>query len=177
MRLSYLLAKSTTVRFVSLAFTLVAIAATFTDAAFAQYLHPKISSKQTTVRHIVVLPAKVDIVRDSMKGPEGMGAESEQLSARVTELITGVLAAKHITALTTPVSLPSENDAQQKYTIADIQSRYDDLLSKITKKKKDVKNGRFSMGDEVQNLNLSKGADAIVFIRGRGQKLTSGKKA
>ena len=33
------------------------------------------------------------------------------------------------------------------------------------------------MGDEVLNLNLDKSADAIVFIRGQGQKLTSGKKA
>ena len=33
------------------------------------------------------------------------------------------------------------------------------------------------MGDEVLNLNMDKKADAIVFIRGRGQKLTSGKKA
>ena len=32
------------------------------------------------------------------------------------------------------------------------------------------------MGDEVLNLNLDKSADAIIFIRGQGQKLTSGKK-
>ncbi len=177
MRFSYLLAKPAAVRLVSLTFLFLAIAATSPHAAFAQYLHPKITSKQTTVRNIVVLPAKVEIVRDSMKGPEGMGAESEQLSARVTGLITDALAAKHITALTTPVSLPGETDAQQKYTVADIQSRYDDLLPKIQRKKKDVKNGRFSMGDEVLNLNLSKSADAIVFIRGHGQRLTKGKTA
>ena len=33
------------------------------------------------------------------------------------------------------------------------------------------------MGDEVLNLNLDKSADAIIFIRGGGQKLTSGKTA
>ena len=33
------------------------------------------------------------------------------------------------------------------------------------------------MGDEVLNLNLSKSADAIVFIRGEGKKLTGGKTA
>jgi hypothetical protein len=87
-----------------------------------------------------------------------------------------VLSAKHITALTAP-SAVAEGEAQQKYTVADIQSRYDDLLPKIMKKKKDVKKGRFTMGDEVLNLNLDKKADAIVFVRGRGQKLTSGKKA
>ena len=154
----------------------VALAAIAPHAAHAQYLHPKIISKQTTIRNIVVLPAKVEIVRDSMKGPEGMGAESEQLSARVAQLVADALAAKHITSLTVP-SAPTDGDSQQKYTVADIQSRYDDLLPKITKKKKDVKKGRFSMGDEVLNLNVDKKADAIVFIRGRGQKLTSGKKA
>jgi hypothetical protein len=33
------------------------------------------------------------------------------------------------------------------------------------------------MGDEVLNLNLEKSADAIVFIRGEGKKLTGGKTA
>ena len=154
----------------------LALAALTPQVARAQYLHPKITSKQTTIRNIVLLPAKVDIVRDSMKGPEGMGAESEQLSARVSQLITDALTAKNIAALPAP-SAAADGDAQQKYTVADIQSRYDDLLPKITRKKKDVKQGRFSMGDEVLNLNVDKKADAIVFIRGRGQKLTSGKKA
>jgi hypothetical protein len=156
---------------------IVAVAAIAPHIVRGQYLHPKITSKQTTIRNIVLLPAKVEIVRDSMKGPEGMGAESELLSARVTQLITEALAAKNIKALTDSVSGALDADAQQKYTVADIQSRYDDLLPKITKKKKDVKKGRFSMGDEVLNLNVNKNADAIVFVRGHGQKLTSGKKA
>jgi hypothetical protein len=162
-------------RLVTLAIGL-ALAAMASPAVHGQYLHPKITSKQSTIRNIVLLPAKVEIVRDSMKGPEGMGAESEQLSAQVSELIMEVLSAKHITALTA-LSAAAEGEAQQKYTVADIQSRYDDLLPKIMKKKKDVKKGRFTMGDEVLNLNLDKKADAIVFVRGRGQKLTSGKKA
>jgi hypothetical protein len=33
------------------------------------------------------------------------------------------------------------------------------------------------MGDEVLNLNLDKGTDAIVFIRGQVKKLTGGKSA
>ena len=36
---------------------------------------------------------------------------------------------------------------------------------------------RFTMGEEVLDLNLDKSADAIVFIRGQGRKLTSGKQA
>ena len=63
----------------------------------AQFLHPKISSKQSTIRNVVILPAKVDVVRDSMKGPEGMAAESEILSARVEKMVSEVLGTKHVT--------------------------------------------------------------------------------
>lgn len=143
----------------------------------AQFIHPKIKSKETTIRSIVVLPAKVNVVRDSMKGPEGMVAESDDLSARVAAMVTEVLSKKkNITTL--PVTAASaEGDAQQKYNVADFQTKFDDLLPKIMKKRSDVKKGRFSMGDEVLNLNLQKDVDAVVFIRGAGQKLTGGKSA
>jgi len=140
----------------------------------AQFLHPKIQSKETTIRRVVVLPAKVNVVRDSMKGPEGMAAESDELSARVAAMVAEVLSKqKNVTS----VPAATDSDSQQKYNIADFQSKFDDLLPKIMKKRSDVKKGRFSMGDEVLNLNLEKGADAVVFIRGAGQKLTGGKTA
>jgi hypothetical protein len=147
----------------------------------AQFIHPKIKSKETTIRNIVVLPAKVNVVRDSMKGPEGMAAESDELSVRVEKMVVEVLSKqKHVTALPTTradAAASTDGDAQQKYNVADFQSKFDELLPKIMKKRSDVKKGRFSMGDEVLNLNLEKGTDAIVFIRGNGKKLTSGKTA
>ena len=112
-----------------------------------------------------------------MKGPEGMDAESDELSARVATMVAEVLSKqKHVTSL--PATAASaEADAQQKYNVADFQTKFDDLLPKIMKKRSDVKKGRFSMGDEVLNLNLEKDADAVVFIRGEGKKLTGGKTA
>lgn len=174
MRFHYHLANSARIRLTCAAVFAVSVTAIAPHAARAQFLHPKITAKQTTIRNVVLLPAKVEIVRQSMKGPEGMAAESDLLSARATQLISEALTAKHITTLTQPAT--GEAAAQQKYTVTDIQSRYDDLLTKIKQKRKDVKQGRFSLGDEVLNLNLDKSTDAIVFIRGQGQKLTSGKK-
>ena len=153
----------------------VAFVATAPATFRTQYLHPKVSGKESTIRNVVLLPAKVEIVRQSMKGPEGMAAESELLSTRVTQLITEALAAKHINASTS--SLAGDANTQKTYALADIQSHYDSLLPKIRKKPKDVKQGRFTLGDEVLSLNLDKTADAIVFIRGQGQKLTKGKTA
>jgi hypothetical protein len=157
----------------------IVIVATMSPATTrAQFLHPKVSSKQTTIRKVVILPAKIDVMRSGMKGPEGMAAESELLSGRVEKMLTEVLTnKKHITTLNGPAPPSGNAVGQQKYTVADIQAKFDDLLPKVMKKRKDVKKGRFTMGDEVLNLNLDQSADAIVFIRGQGQKLTSGKKA
>lgn len=164
-------------RFIYSAIFIVAVALTAPLAARAQFLHPKVSAKETTIRRVVILPAKVNVVRDSMKGPEGMAAESEELSARVEKVIGEVLGKKNVTTLSGAPASSAEADAQYKYTVADIQAKFDDLLPKVMNKRKDVKKGRFSMGDEVLNLNLDKSADAIIFVRGQGQKLTSGKKA
>lgn len=144
----------------------------------AQFLHPKIKSKETTIRTVVVLPAKVNVVRDSMKGPEGMAAESDDLSARVEKMIAEVLSKqKHVTTLLPPTAASGPGDPQPNYNVADFQTKFDVLLPKIMKKRSDVKKGRFTMGDEVLNLNLEKTTDAIVFIRGEGKKLTGGKTA
>jgi hypothetical protein len=146
--------------------------------ARAQFLHPKIAKKETTIHNVIILPAKVNVVRDSMKGPEGMAAESEDVSGRVEKALAGILEQqKNVKTLNTPAAASGEGDAQQKYSIADFQTKFDDLLPRIMKKRSDVKKGRFTMGDEILNLNLDKSVDAIVFIRGQGQKLTGGKTA
>jgi len=155
----------------------VLLTASGSHSVRGQFLHPKIKSKETTIRNVVVMPAKVNVVRDSMKGPEGMAAESDDLSARVETMLTEVLLKqKHVK--TVPTTAPSaDGDPQQKYNVADFQTKFDALLPKIIKKRSDVKKGRFTMGDEVLNLNLDKGTDAVVFIRGEGKKLSSGKTA
>jgi hypothetical protein len=160
-----------------LAVTTLFLLSLVSQSVHAQFLHPKITKKETTIRNVVVLPAKVNVVRDSMKGPEGMAAESDDLSARVEKIIAEVLLKeKQVTTLPSAGPTPNDGNSQQ-YNVADFQTKFDDLLPKIMKKRSDVKKGRFSMGDEVLNLNLEKSADAIVFIRGEGKKLTGGKTA
>jgi hypothetical protein len=113
-----------------------------------------------------------------MKGPEGMAAESDELSVRLEKMVAEVLSKqKNVSTLPPAAPASAEGDSEQKYNVADFQTKFDDLLPKIMKKRSDVKKGRFSMGDEVLNLNVDKGADAIVFIRGEGKKLTGGKTA
>jgi hypothetical protein len=87
-----------------------------------------------------------------------------------------LLKQKQVTTLPAPQATAAA-DAQSRYGVADFQTKFDELLPKIMKKRSDVKKARFSMGDQVLELNLEKHADAIVFIRGEGKKLTGGKTA
>src|ERR1051325_9344153 len=105
------------VRTIVFAVTMLLVGVT-SQSIQAQFLHPKIKSKETTIRRIVILPAKVNVVRDSMKGPEGMAAESDELSARVQAMIAEVLLKeKQVTTL--PSANPTPNDGNsQQYNVA-----------------------------------------------------------
>src|SRR6202008_1914831 len=104
------------------------------QSTHAQFLHPKISKKETTIRNVVVLPAKVNVVRDSMKGPEGMAAESDELSARVEKLIAEVLLKEKQVTTLPGTGAPANDGNTQQYSVADFQTKFDDLLPRIFKK-------------------------------------------
>jgi hypothetical protein len=142
----------------------------------AQYLNPQVAEKKVTIRSAVILPAKVEIVKESAKGQEMMVAQSAEISGSVTEAVGQTLQQKKITVVANPFE-PAAMDEVRKYKLADIQSRYDALLPKLMKKSKDIKKARFTLGDEVMLLNVHKDADALVFIRGQGRVFTKGKTA
>ena len=144
--------------------------------ANAQYLNPKIKEKKVTIRSAVILPAKVEIVKESAKGSEMMVAESADISNKTVEAVGQALQKKKISVVTNTFD-PATLDEARKYTLADIQSRYDALLPKLTGKSKDVKKARFTLGDEVMLLNAPKDTDVLVFIRGAGRVFTKGKTA
>ncbi len=51
--------------------------------AKAQYVNTRIIEKKVTIRSAVILPAKVEITKESAKGAEMMVAESADISAKV----------------------------------------------------------------------------------------------
>ena len=148
------------------------------NQAEAQYLNPKIADKTVTLRTAVILPAKIEITKESAKGSEMMVEDSEKTSQTVSEAVGQTLQQKKLAVLKSPFEGESATtDEKHRYLLADIQSRYDALLPKLVDKSKDVKKARFSLGDEVMLLNVDKTADALVFIRGQGRKFTKGKTA
>jgi hypothetical protein len=161
---------------VRFAFVILCCMLAHSQSAEAQYLNPKIAEKKVTIRSAVILPAKVEITKESAKGSEMMVAESADISGSVSEAVGQTLKQKQITVAANPFD-PAAMDESRKYQLADIQTRYDALLPKLVKKSKDVKKARFTLGDEVMLLNVHKDADVLVFIRGAGRVFTKGKTA
>jgi hypothetical protein len=157
-------------------FVLLLLCCLFAANVDAQYLHPKVVEKKVAIRSAVILPAKVEITKESAKGSEMMVAESAKISGSVMEAVGQTLDKKKITVAPNPFEAAAL-DETRKYTLADIQTRYDALLPKLVKNSKDVKKARFTLGDEVMLLNVHKDADVLVFIRGQGRVFTKGKTA
>lgn len=143
----------------------------------AQTLHPKLASGKTKIRRVVILPPKVEFVRQSVKGSESMMKESEEISTALVATLTGIFKEKRIAVVDsamTPQKLA--DDEKIKYAVADVQQRYDALLPKMLKKTKDINKGRFTLGDEVSSLlAVDDDIDALIFIRAQGIKPTKGK--
>lgn len=117
-------------------------------------------------------------MKSGMKGAEPLVAESETMGAGLESVIGQALTDRGCNVLPDAFS-PSalDQDAALKYTVSDLQVRYDKLQVLLKKKPKGVRTGRFSLGDEVANLGAGADADVLVFVRANGYLPTAGLKA
>src|SRR3569832_2091947 len=104
----------------SIRFILIFLCCLFAANVEAQYLHPKVVEKKVTIRSAALLPAKVEIVKESAKGSEMMVAESADFSSSVMEAVSYTLQQKKITVVANQFE-PASMDDSRKYQLADIQ--------------------------------------------------------
>jgi hypothetical protein len=146
--------------------------------ALAQFEHPDLKSGKKRVQSLLLMPVQVQLTRRSMKGSEPMMEESRQTEQALTPVVVNVLAQlgyKVDQNSLSPDVLGKDTDL--RYTVDDLQKKFDDELARMNKKAKDVRKGRFTLGDEVAKLPAGEGVDALLFVRAHGQVLTGGKKA
>lgn len=145
--------------------------------ALAQFEHPDLKSGAKQVHSLVFMPAQVKLTRVGMKGAEPMMEESRQTEVALSSVIVNVLQQlgyKVDQGALAPEVL--EKDPDLRYTVDDLQKKFDDELQRMNRKAKDVRKGRFTLGDEVTKLPAGEGVDALLFVRAEGKVLTGGKK-
>ncbi|HEU4391913.1 MAG TPA: hypothetical protein VFV34_29270 [Blastocatellia bacterium] len=141
-----------------------------------QQLHPKLKNKEKVIQTVLIVPPKIEIVKSTMKGGEGMLKETEAVEAVLQKTLSDVLRSKGFKVMESPAPDAVQNAEQVKYALADIQSRYDQVHPKILAKKKDVAKGRFTLGEQVGSVSDVAQADVVVFVRGVGEVLTTAKR-
>ncbi len=143
----------------------------------AQYQQPDLRSGKKLVKNILILPPEASLVKSGMKGSEPMVAESQTLETGLTSIVRQTLSDKGCNILPDAFDPAALNDNPDlKYALSDLQTRYDKLQVLLTKKPKDVRTGRFTLGDAVANFSLGAPADGLVFVRAKGVVPTTGLK-
>ena len=164
-------------RRISIAALLVFLSTAFlSTSVWAQFEHPDLKSGKAVVKNVVILPPNVRIVKNGVKAVEEMTAESRALELALEPLIAGGLNSRHCDVNDKAFSNDAlEKDSDLKYAVADLQKKFDEMLPQLERKPKDIRKGRFTLGDDVAKLNPGGTADALVFVRGHGQIVTGGK--
>jgi hypothetical protein len=155
----------------------IALLLAFLSASvWAQFEHPDLKSGKAVVKTLVILPPNVIFKKNGVKSVEELPEVSRDLENALPPLITGALNQKHYEVNDKAFSSDAlEKDSDLKYAVADLQKRFDEVLPQMQRKPKDVRKGRFTLGDEVAKLNPGGTADAMIFVRGFGQTVTGGK--
>jgi hypothetical protein len=155
---------------------LVMIAGSFLSVR-AQYAHPDLKSGKIVVRKVLIVPPRATVTKSGMKGNETLIAESGIVEGALPAVVAEAVQGKGCTVLGNVFAPePLEKNQDLKFAVADIQDRFDALYKHMSEKPKDVRNGRFTLGDEVANFNPGAAADALVFVRAWGVVNTGGKK-
>jgi hypothetical protein len=139
------------------------------------HVNRKLTSKQITIRKVVLLPAQVAFNRIGTRGSEGGIREGDRIALSFYSAVSKELSSRGVEVLpNTPIQA---KDDVAKYAIADLQGKYDNVAVQLRKKPGRVAKGGFTLGDRVAKFEPGAAADALVFIRGSGQIFTPGRKA
>lgn len=145
------------------------------SAVANDYLNPKLKDHEASVKVAVVLPAEVGMEKHGVKGVSGMGQEADEAARQVAFEISNALGKRGVTVDKPFTEEALKNNEELRLAMADVQQRFNQIEPQLFKKEKDVKKGRFTLGDSVAVLNPSGKTDALVLVRAVGSKETKSK--
>lgn len=141
----------------------------------ADFVHPRLKEKEANIRSVVMLPPVVEMSKHGVKGAEGMGKEAEEATTEFASGVSTALTGRGLSVDSPFTEEALKDNSDLRYAVADVQKRFDEIAAQLYKKHKDVRKGRFTLGDSVALLNTKGSADALVIARANGVKQTGAK--
>lgn len=147
--------------------TLLCLSGGAVPVTHGQNLHPLLVKDEKWIQEVAILPPDVSLVSsDGAMIAEASGIVSESLRAVVSEALRAQAIRVHTGYFTPEWYLRS---SEATYTYADIQYLFDRMMPKLRRNTKQVRKGRFTLGDQVALLNGQSKADTFVFIHVQGE--------
>jgi len=135
--------------------------------ASGQNLHPLLVKDEKWIQAVAILPPDVSLTSsDGAMTAEATEIVSDALDAVVSEALRAQAIRVH-TGYFTPSWFLRGSEAY--YAFADIQYLFGRMMPKLRRNAKQVRKGRFTLGDQITLLNGQSRADTFVFIHVLGE--------
>jgi hypothetical protein len=138
--------------------------------------HPKVLNGEIRIKNACMMPSEAKLVKQGMKGDEGMTPEAQQWSTNLDDVLRG-----HLKTAGVEVMLASDAGAsgasqdEINQVMLQVRQRYTDVEAKLNSKPKDIAKTRYTLGDEVALLPCAAKSDVLVFVEAHGQVFTGGR--
>lgn len=141
------------------------------------YESPKLTSGEFHIHSACMMPAEGKLVKQGMKGSEGMTKESDTWSSTLQTVVEDHLKSAGVKTLSAADRLDSSaSDDELRQLLLQIQDKYQSEATQIDRHPKDLRNARYTLGDGVALLPCAAKSDVLVFVKGQGNELTGGRK-
>jgi len=147
----------------------------FVPLALAQNVSPDLKNGKIKVHSVLIIPPQVSFEKTGFKSTQPEMERARNIENTIFSGIQDVLNDDRCKIASNPFTATAlDADSDMKYSLADAQRQFDSINLEMQKKQKDVRKGRFTLGDAVNKVNVYADSDALIFARGSGRELTSG---
>ena len=129
------------------------------------------------ISRVCLVSLDAQVSRIGMKGAEPLLPEGEEWGRKLRDMMTHAVAGSGWTLVGDLSTDNGAMDEQLRQPVLRVKQKYDMIAMQLNQKPGKVKNGRYTLGDEVALLPCSASADSLLFVRAVGVVETGGRKA
>lgn len=151
----------------------------FTGAAacHAQMVSAYLDVAASPTHQVCTMPVEARMMRVGVKGGVHLVEESEVWAAKFESSIRRAIAEAGGEWKTGISTESLKGDEHTRQLVLRIRQKYESISVQMRKKRKDVRKGRYTLGDEIALLPCARDADSIAFVDVEGMVQTGGRKA
>ncbi len=154
----------------------VALGLLFAAAARGgEFLSPR--AREVRTQAAVLMPPHVELVEHGVKGSQAQLQEAAEAGDKMVQALARLLREKGVRIEDSLLTSGPGQDAGLRAQMASVRKRYEAVAARMHPKPKDVRKGRFSLGDEIAEFPLAAKAEALVFLYASAFRVTKSRAA